>query len=530
LQCAVCGFMCHVECQYQATPCISQSNISEMRALLSKKRIYVSKKADSPVSFYFADYSQAKVKPELSAFSTSKRLLKPPSQEKSSKANLMTVIQVQKRLQEVSDKFSKFLPQVMLIQRSFRYKQFKEMKEMAAKRMQVVEEIVSCERSYVEQLNSIINNFQIPLSRKQMKNSESESVNAAGQMVRSSGSIKQRQFSIPQRLLKTIFGNIKLLCSAITHTLSELEKSAKENPLNTVTMPLFGSVFIAEINNIAEHVDYVINFNDALDALAQAQRNPQFAKEFRELLRANKVLDFTDLLVVPVQHTPRYIILIERLLGRTHVLHPDHAPLVQALDLVKRLAAYMNERRKMKESMQALQNDFAGMQDVLNDPTRYLVMKGPLVHYSSSRKGTFGFDYCFLFNDLLIATKQMVSEEETSHKSEDFEARHAVVLRIRLNERAVLLPTVSVDGKESSKLFLFELEHEPDVGTGILSLVPSFHSKDHPLETTKTIFSAPDEKSLEQWISNLREILQYIAEEHKPPHIKTFQETLQASA
>ena len=65
---------------------------------------------------------------------------------------------------------------------------------------------------------------------------------------------------VQQVLVKTIFGNILGLCSAVEQTLAVLEKCVEESSYNTVTMPVLGPVFMAQMKNIAVHTDYVVIF------------------------------------------------------------------------------------------------------------------------------------------------------------------------------------------------------------------------------------------------------------------------------
>ena len=181
----------------------------------------------------------------------------------------------------------------------------------------------------------------------------------------------------------------------------------------------------------------------------------------------------------------------------------------------------------MKETMQALRSDFAGMQDVLAGRGRCLIMKGPLMSYPPSRRLKGAFDYCFLFNDMFVAAKEIVSADVSHHRNNEdvFNPRYAVVLRIPLNEKTVLYPYS--DDKDAVKHCVFELEHEQFFGSTLFEA-----SKPKPDETvtvTRTKFSAENEEVMEKWLSSIREIIDCIAEEHAPPHIKSFEETVRSS-
>lgn len=453
----------------------------------------------------------------------------------------MTILELKQEIQEYTDKYAGVLPQIIAIQRWYRALQAEEMRALAAKRMLVVDEILACERSYAAQLRLIVEGFQKPLTERFAPHATTSSSPTSTSPTTTTGttatttSSSPTQTEVPPRVLKVIFGNARALSEAVEATLGELERCVRESAGNRVTAPVLGPVFVAQMGNIAQHTEYVLNFNDALAALAQAQRVPRFAQALREQQRAHRVVDVTDLLVVPVQHVPRHLILLERLLGRTHALHPDRAPLARALALVKRLAAYMNERRHMREALAALRTDVAGMQDVLADGARYLVLRGPLRSYPPARQLKGAFDHCFLFNDMLVAAKGLLDAATLRRRRREAVgfstprgdaaagAHYAVVRRIPLTARCVLTPHAPA-AAPADRGRVFQLEHQfqpPEIILSGATIVSTPTAR-----TTTTLFAADSEDQLRTWVDSLRRILDYIAAKHKPPLILSFQEAL----
>lgn len=56
----------------------------------------------------------------------------------------------------------------------------------------------------------------------------------------------------------------------------------------------------------------------------------------------------------PVQRVPRYILLLDALVSRTPAAHPDHTPLCQALDAMKRFTEAANQEQRTYERYQAI--------------------------------------------------------------------------------------------------------------------------------------------------------------------------------
>jgi len=78
-------------------------------------------------------------------------------------------------------------------------------------------------------------------------------------------------------------------------------------------------------------------------------------------------LEVNDHLILPVQRVTRYVLLLQDLLKNTETTHPDYSNIVQALDMVRRLSAEVNEAKRKEESMTKL---FQIQKEVENCPVR----------------------------------------------------------------------------------------------------------------------------------------------------------------
>jgi hypothetical protein len=59
-----------------------------------------------------------------------------------------------------------------------------------------------------------------------------------------------------------------------------------------------------------------------------------------------------DLVVLPIQRIPRYVLLLEDMARSTPLRHPDYQPLITALEKMKTVAQYVNERKRDSENLQ----------------------------------------------------------------------------------------------------------------------------------------------------------------------------------
>jgi hypothetical protein len=116
--------------------------------------------------------------------------------------------------------------------------------------------------------------------------------------------------------------------------------------------------------------------------------------------------------VMPIQRIPRYQLLIQELLKKTEVGHPDHDDLQLALTKIQQLAEEMNSSKRDSE----LIGKVADVQKSLIFPEyskrkraivtalrRYLrELKAHEVYENNDRSA---YNYLFLFNDCLVVTK-----------------------------------------------------------------------------------------------------------------------------
>ena len=125
-------------------------------------------------------------------------------------------------------------------------------------------------------------------------------------------------------------------------------------------------------------------------------------------------LDLTSYLIAPVQRIPRYVMLLEDLLKYTPQEHEDAEDLRAAVDKMREVADYVNEKKREAENLNKVlrvQEVLSGKIELLEDASRRFVREGPLVDMSGAEKKN---RYYFLFNDSLVASQQSAKEFKES--------------------------------------------------------------------------------------------------------------------
>jgi len=126
-------------------------------------------------------------------------------------------------------------------------------------------------------------------------------------------------------------------------------------------------------------------------------------------------LTLGDLLIIPIQRIPRYVLLLEQILKKTRKSHPDYNDLEAATQMLKDTAAEIN--KKKGESMK-----FQEIIDLQPKITNYPSAKlGDLAHPDRVKlfdadleeklpNGSFKERHVFFFNDLLLCTKSVTQQ------------------------------------------------------------------------------------------------------------------------
>lgn len=143
--------------------------------------------------------------------------------------------------------------------------------------------------------------------------------------------------------------------------------------------------------------------------------NPDF-QMFIELKKKEYQWKLDDLLVLPVQRTTRYHLLLKDLVKETSDTHPDKDSLQRGWDHMKELAEIVNEQKRKADESMGL---FVAFEQTKNCPVTLVNAKRRMIaSYDVEDQKTHKLFHLFLCSDLLMIT----SVTETSYfkkRSED---------------------------------------------------------------------------------------------------------------
>jgi len=163
------------------------------------------------------------------------------------------------------------------------------------------------------------------------------------------------------------------------------------------------------------YTHYCNNYDRGIALMDTLRKKDPKLDEFLIQCKTNpmcKNLDIMDLLIMPVQRVPRYILLIEQLLLHTPQTHADHDDLGKAYSAIKTQMASVNDKigksQKMHEVL-LIQQRLIG-DDVPNIvmPSRHFITEGTLQKVNlDAKQGKEVDTLCvFLFNDCILYTKK----------------------------------------------------------------------------------------------------------------------------
>eukprot|EP00029_Vermamoeba_vermiformis_P010898 TRINITY_DN5853_c0_g1_i1.p1 TRINITY_DN5853_c0_g1~~TRINITY_DN5853_c0_g1_i1.p1 ORF type:complete len:741 (-),score=186.63 TRINITY_DN5853_c0_g1_i1:99-2321(-) len=259
------------------------------------------------------------------------------------------------------------------------------------KRNEARREILTTEKSYVNSLNTLISSYLFPLRESRILN-EAE--------------------------IDVIFSHVESIKNFNQEFLEALENRMK----NWTSKTLLADIFLTYIPFFKMYTQYCYNYTKAITNLAQYKEKNT---KFRSFLRKVEVttMRLMDLLIMPVQRIPRYVMLLEQLVKYTLEHHPDYQPLLSAVKETQRATEAINEalrEEQNKYSVISVLERFDDSLDLLDmhliQPHRKLIREGVLLSAESDEdflateddelfdqepeeKGRY---YVFLFNDLLL--------------------------------------------------------------------------------------------------------------------------------
>ncbi|KAI8903624.1 hypothetical protein EDD86DRAFT_214877 [Gorgonomyces haynaldii] len=236
------------------------------------------------------------------------------------------------------------------------------------KRTEAINEFISTERTYVQELDVMIKYYMMPLQDKI---------------------------------------NIQRLFSNLLQIQDVAEKMLKQMESN----PSIGAVYLQNLDAIECYKIYCGKLSSSVQYLQEQRQDPQLDQFIKIQSKHCRNLDLSSYLLLPMQRITRYSLLLRQLLHYTPKQHPDHDSTLIALQMSDEFLENLNRTTmeqesviKIKEIQQQIDLRVPNQQYILDltQPTRFLgqrvlIFQGQLQKNKSGRR-LMGY----LFNDFLL--------------------------------------------------------------------------------------------------------------------------------
>ncbi|KAI8816289.1 uncharacterized protein EV422DRAFT_571856 [Fimicolochytrium jonesii] len=270
------------------------------------------------------------------------------------------------------------------------------------KRLNIVREILDTERRYVDSLSILQKMFLQPLM----------------------AAVGTSEEMLSKKMILGIFSELPGIINVNSELKKQLENRLESSPWDPCN-GFIGDIFLNLAPYLKMYSSYVKNFNNALSRVTECSAKFPAFSHFIAKQHTNpelKGLRLESFLIMPVQRIPRYKMLLEELVKKTDVHHPDHETLKNSLERIAEVAVFVNEAIREHEMVQeliALQGLIHGMDEELVVPGRRLIRRGTVQKISRKRHHT---RYLILLSDALIyASPGILDDYYVFHRKLDLE-------------------------------------------------------------------------------------------------------------
>jgi hypothetical protein len=193
--------------------------------------------------------------------------------------------------------------------------------ERAIKRNQVRAEILDTEKSYINYLEILVNEYSIAM------------------MCRCS----ELGFTINE--VQSIFTNVEMIYRFHIVLIEQLKENSN-----------VAQVFLKNADFLKMYTLFCNGYEKSIEILARQGKNKKFQQFLadKRSSAACKGMDIMSLLIMPVQRVPRYELLIRQLIKYTLTEDPEQGELMQSLNKIQSVVDHMNEMKRKTEQMSRL--------------------------------------------------------------------------------------------------------------------------------------------------------------------------------
>ncbi|XP_059941722.1 rho guanine nucleotide exchange factor 10 isoform X2 [Mesoplodon densirostris] len=265
-------------------------------------------------------------------------------------------------------------------------------------RRYILGSVVDSEKSYVDALTRILEQYEKPLSEMEPK-------------------------ILSERKLKTVFYRVKEVLQC--HCMFQIALASRVAEWDSVEM--IGDVFVASFSKsmvLDAYSEYVNNFSTAVAILKKTcATKPAFLEFLKQCQEASPDrVTLHSLMMKPIQRFPQFILLLQDMLKNTPRGHPDRLPLQMALTELETLAEKLNERKRdadqrceIKQIAKATNERY--LNKLLSSGSRYLVRSDDVIETVYNDRGEIVKTKqrrLFMLNDVLMCA---TVSARTSHDS-----------------------------------------------------------------------------------------------------------------
>jgi len=200
--------------------------------------------------------------------------------------------------------------------------------------------------------------------------------------------------------VKAMFNQVEVIVGYNEKISAELQERVSK----WVWTSQLGDMFLEMMDFLKTYIQFVNNYNYALQTLDKLKKIPEFVAWLSKTERKPELNGNTleSLLIMPIQRIPRYVLLIEDLNKHTPEDHIDHAKLTEALGRMKTIAKLINEKKGEAESFVKVVDIYNRLEPKIEDlcaAHRQFIREG----YLKEDEDIYMF---YLFSDILLKTKE----------------------------------------------------------------------------------------------------------------------------
>lgn len=239
-------------------------------------------------------------------------------------------------------------------------------------RRKAIEEILTSERSYIAQLDKLVNFFVTPLKQLNLIDMQDQS---------------------------RLFGQLELIHNINSELLSRLEADLDDVANAFLKLAPFFKIYSV----------YAFDYRNSMILLQNlTMKNAPF-RSFLEMAESRPEVQqkLNSLLITPIQRVPRYRLLLQQVLLYTSPSESDYKIIQESIKQIESAINHINSVVEDQENIQKMlnvQNSLAGrIPNIMRSVSRRFIKEGMLFKYSAN--GTMLKRYCILCSDIFMYCK-----------------------------------------------------------------------------------------------------------------------------